>query len=82
MSDDVVVDCEDCAFREAFDALGRARLALADHEGATGHSVDWHIGGVDGGVEQAGADAGVCGIPGAENPDTPLLDWQRADKEE
>lgn len=81
MSEDVVVECRDCTFRESFDALGRARVALADHERATGHGVDWHIGGVDSGVEQAGSDAGVCGIPGIENPDTPLLDWQQSDGE-
>lgn len=77
MSDNrVVVDCPDCEFRESFPALGRARVALADHESATGHDVDWQIDRVDAGVARAGADAGICGVDGCENRESPLLDWQ------
>ena len=73
--DHVAVECRDCEFRESFANLGRARLALDEHESSTGHDVDWQINRVDAGVEQAGADAGVCGVDGCENPDSPLVDW-------
>ena len=73
-NDNVVIACRDCEFRESFPNLGRARLALDAHASAQGHDVDWQINRVDAGVEQAGADAGVCGISGCENPDSPLLD--------
>lgn len=71
----VALECRDCAFRAAFDALGTARVALEEHESETGHAVDWEIDRVAPGVEQAGADAGVCGIPGCENPESALLEW-------
>jgi len=74
MDRDHVVDCRDCEFRESFATLSRARLALDEHEVALGHDVDWQINRVDAGVEQAGADAGICGR-GCENPDSPLVDW-------
>ncbi|KTG11575.1 hypothetical protein AUR64_03500 [Haloprofundus marisrubri] len=77
----VVVTCRDCTLEESFENLGRARVALDDHELETGHDVDWRIIRVAGGVEQAGADAGVCGIPGCENTDSALLDWQNTDGE-
>ena len=79
-ADHVVIECRDCDLRESFPNLGRARLALADHESATGHDIDWQIDRVDAGVAQAGADAGVCGVAGCENPDSPLLDWQSDDE--
>jgi hypothetical protein len=77
----VVVACRDCTFTESFGKLGKARVALADHESETGHDVDWQINNVAVGVEQAGSDAGVCGVSGCANPDSPLLDWERADEE-
>jgi len=79
-TDHVVIECRDCELRESFPNLGRARPALDDHESSTGHDIDWEIGRVDAGVAQAGADAGVCGVAGCENPDTPLLDWQSAEE--
>ncbi|MWV39034.1 hypothetical protein [Natrialba sp. INN-245] len=77
----VVIECHDCAFRESFANLGRARIALDDHESETGHSVDWEIDSVAPGVERAGADAGICGVPDCENPDSALLDWNQANGE-
>jgi hypothetical protein len=74
MSTTVRVRCADCAYEEAFDSLRRARTALADHERATGHAVDWEIGRLSPGVERAGDDAGVCGREGCANSDSPLLD--------
>lgn len=75
----VLLECRECAFRASFSRLGRARVALDAHEAETGHVVDWEIERVASGVERAGADAGVCGLPGCENPDSPLLEWDRAD---
>lgn len=75
-ADHVAIECLDCDFSASFSNLGRARLALDDHESSTGHDIDWQIDRVDAGVAQAGADAGVCGVDGCENPDSPLLDWQ------
>lgn len=75
----VLLECRECTFERSFATLGRARVALADHESETGHVVDWEIERVASGVERAGADAGVCGIPGCENPDSTLLDWEQAD---
>ncbi|QLC34837.1 hypothetical protein EFA46_011280 (plasmid) [Halarchaeum sp. CBA1220] len=74
--ENVVVECRDCAFREAVRNLGRARVALDDHETATGHEADWEIRHVAAGVERAGADAGVCGDESCSNPETPLLDYR------
>ena len=77
MTDDrVVVECRNCEFREPFPNLGRARVALANHESSTGHEVGWEIDRVEAGVARAGADAGVCGVEGCENPESPLLDRQ------
>lgn len=73
METDVLVRCADCAYESAFDSLRAARTALADHERATGHDVDWQIGRLSAGVERAGDDAGVCGVEGCVNPDSPLL---------
>lgn len=81
-ADHVVIECRDCELRESFPNLGRARLALADHESSTGHDIGWEIDRVDAGVAQAGADAGVCGVAGCENPDSPLLDWQSEEETE
>ena len=81
MDDDrVVIECRDCELRESFPNLGRARLALDEHESASGHAVDWQIGRIDAGVERAGADAGVCGVDGCENPDSPLIDWHSGER--
>ncbi|QWC18535.1 hypothetical protein [Halorubrum sp. 2020YC2] len=74
MATSVRVRCDDCSYEAAFDSLRRARTALSDHERETGHAVEWEIGSLARGVERAGDDAGVCGRPGCENPDTPLLD--------
>jgi len=75
----VVIACRDCDLRESFPNLGRARVALAAHESELGHDVDWQINRVEAGVEQAGADAGVCGIPGCANAESPLVDHASAD---
>ncbi|WP_440992055.1 DUF7542 family protein [Haloarchaeobius baliensis] len=77
----VEVECTDCEYRESFRNLRTARVALDEHESESGHSVDWDIERVDNGVERAGADAGVCGIPGMANPDSPLLDGRPSDEE-
>ncbi|WP_224450530.1 DUF7542 family protein [Haloprofundus salilacus] len=74
----VVVECRDCTFDESFPNLGRARVALNDHELETGHDVDWQINRVSAGVEQAGADAGIFGISGCANTNSALFDWQRS----
>ena len=74
MATTVRVRCTDCAYEESFDSLRRARTALDEHERATGHAVDWEIGGLSSGVERAGDDAGVCGREGCANSDSPLLD--------
>ena len=73
--DNIVVACRDCEYQDAFSQLGRARVALDAHESEQGHDVDWQITRVDAGVERAGADAGVCGVSGCDNPDSPLVDW-------
>jgi len=72
-TDRVVVECHDCELQESFANLSGARLALDEHESATGHAVDWQIRRVEAGVERAGADAGVCGVSGCENPYSPLV---------
>ena len=77
----VEVECADCEFDGSFRNLRTARVALDKHESETGHSVDWDIERVDSGVERAGADAGVCGIPGMTNRDSPLLDGRPSDEE-
>jgi hypothetical protein len=76
VDDNVVIECHDCEFSESFANLGRARVALNDHESGLDHDVDWQINRVEAGVEQAGSDAGVCGLSGCENPDSPLLGWR------
>ncbi|ESS04341.1 MAG: hypothetical protein A07HR67_01331 [uncultured archaeon A07HR67] len=58
----VVVRGEECAFETAH----------ADHETDAGHAVDWRIESLAAGVTRAGADAGVCGVPGSVNSDSPL----------
>ena len=74
MNNSVEIACRDCDFQDSFPNLGRARLALDAHESEQGHDVDWQINRVEAGVAQAGADAGVCGISGCDNPESPLLD--------
>ncbi|GAB7091952.1 hypothetical protein JCM18237_22230 [Halorubrum luteum] len=69
----VTVRCGSCEYTETYDSLRRARTAVADHEAETGHSPGWSIDRLAAGVEQAGADAGVCGLPGRTNPDSPLV---------
>ncbi|ELY46476.1 DUF7542 family protein [Natronorubrum tibetense] len=76
----VVIECRDCEFCESFANLGRARVALDDHESEAGHYVDWQINRVADGVERAGADAGICGVSGRENPDSALLDRGQPDE--
>lgn len=70
----VVVSCGDCRFEATHERLRTAREALADHEAETGHVVEWRIGSLAPGVERAGADAGVCGLPTRANADSPLVD--------
>jgi len=77
----VEIECLDCEFGDSFPNLRTARMALDEHESETRHTVDWEIERVAGGVEQAGADAGVCGIPGLTNTESPLLDQRPADDE-
>ncbi|NUE03972.1 hypothetical protein HUB97_15940 [Halorubraceae archaeon YAN] len=69
----VTVTCSECEYESVFQKLSDARVELAAHETETGHVVDWSIEKLSAGVEKAGDDAGVCGIPGLENPKTPLI---------
>ncbi|MGM0605084.1 MAG: DUF7542 family protein, partial [Halobacteriota archaeon] len=69
----VTVSCLDCSFREEFSRLSIARETLSTHAEDTGHEVTWDIHRLAAGVEQAGADAGVCGIPSLANEDSPLI---------
>ncbi|MFC3476805.1 DUF7542 family protein [Halobacterium litoreum] len=62
----------DCGYEEQFDRLRDARSAVADHRDDTGHDPTWKIHEVAAGVEQAGADAGVCGRPECTNEESPL----------
>ncbi|NGM70427.1 hypothetical protein G6M89_15695 [Natronolimnobius sp. AArcel1] len=78
-TENIVVTCTDCGFRESFSTLRDARVALAEHESTTGHTADWEINGLAPGVEQAGADAGVCGSPECGNSESPLLEWDTPD---
>ncbi|MCF2208271.1 hypothetical protein KVP04_03530 [Halobacterium salinarum] len=58
---EILVSCS-CGFEAAFDRLRDARGVLAAHEDA-GHDAEWEIQRLASGVEEAGADAGVCGDP-------------------
>jgi len=78
MPTDVLVRCDDCSYEETFGSLRAARTALDEHEREAAHSLDWHIGGLSGGVERAADDAGVCGRDGCANSDSPLLDREAA----
>ena|GEM_PF-392298 len=69
----ITVTCTDCSFETTFSRLSAARVALADHERATGHTADWTIDSLSPGIERAGEDAGVCGIPGSSAADSPLV---------
>ncbi|WP_066411640.1 DUF7542 family protein [Halorubrum aethiopicum] len=70
----VVVRCADCRFESIHDRLRSARETLTAHEADAGHAVDWRIESLAPGVERAGADAGVCGLPERSNGDSPLVD--------
>jgi len=61
-----------CGYEEGFDRLRDARSAVADHRAETGHDPAWEIHEVAAGVEQAGADAGVCGRPECTNEESAL----------
>jgi len=74
----VVVVCADCRFESAYSTLRAARSALADHEAERDHTVDWRIEALSGGVERAGAAAGVCGVPGSADSESTLLDGVEA----
>ncbi|RAW44787.1 hypothetical protein DQW50_12290 [Halorubrum sp. 48-1-W] len=76
----VVVRCAECRFEATHDRLRTARETLATHEADTGHAVDWRIESLAPGVERAGADAGVCGLPARANADSPLVDPGDADR--
>lgn len=69
----ITVTCSDCSFERVFDRLSAARVALDDHERTTGHTIDWTIGALSAGVERAGEEAGVCGIPGSSADDSLLV---------
>jgi hypothetical protein len=71
------VTCTNCSFETTFSRLSAARVALADHERATGHTADWAIGSLSAGVERAGEEAGVCGIPGSSAVGSPLA-WSES----
>lgn len=68
----VTVICPDCGVREGFATLRPAREFVEHHRRETGHEPDWEIRGLSPGVERAGADAGVCGVPGTASADSPL----------
>ncbi|WP_058365199.1 DUF7542 family protein [Haloparvum sedimenti] len=68
----VTLTCPGCDLRERFETLRPARERVEDHRRETGHEPDWEIGRLSPGVERAGADAGVCGVPGTSNADSPL----------
>ena len=74
----VVVACDDCSFESTHAKLRSARTTLDDHRSETGHAVDWRIESLSGGVERAGAAAGVCGVPGLVDEDSPLLRPERS----
>ena len=76
----VVVECRDCSFAATHDSLRDARIAVADHESATGHAVDWTVESIAAGVSRAGADAGVCGRPEQVNGDSPLVGPEPPDR--
>lgn len=69
----VTVRCGSCSFERTHDSLREARTAIADHRTETGHEPDWSIERLAAGVERAGADAGVCGIPDRTNSNSPLV---------
>ncbi len=76
----VAVECRDCSFAASHDRLRDARIAVADHESATGHAVDWTVESIAAGVSRAGADAGVCGRPERANEDSPLAGPEPPDR--
>jgi len=76
----VVVECRDCSFAATHDRLRDARVAVADHESATDHAVDWTVESIAAGVSRAGADAGVCGCPEQVNEDSPLVKPESPDR--
>lgn len=65
------VTCPDCDLRESFEKLGAARARIERHREETGHEATWDLGSLDAGVQRAGEQAGVCGIPGSANPEAP-----------
>lgn len=65
------VSCPACELRETFEKLGEARACIETHRTETGHEATWELAGLDEGVERAGEQAGVCGIPGSVDPDAP-----------
>jgi hypothetical protein len=69
----ITVTCTNCSFETTFSRLSAARVALADHERATGHTANWTIDSLSPGIERAGEEAGVCGIPGSSAADSPLV---------
>lgn len=67
------VTCPDCDLDETFEKLAAARSRIEDHRTETGHDPTWELGRLDPGVERAGDEAGVCGLSGRTNPDSPLF---------
>jgi len=67
-----IVTCPACDLRETFDSLGAAREAVEKHRVETGHDPTWELPQLAAGVQRAGDEAGVCGIPGRTDADSPL----------
>ena len=62
------VTCPSCDLEETFAKLQAARTCIEDHRTETGHDPAWDLHGLSEGVERAGEAAGVCGIPGSDQP--------------
>jgi hypothetical protein len=68
----VTVSCGACDLTETFDKLATARECIETHRTETGHDPTWELPELASGVERAGAEAGVCGLPGSTTTESPL----------
>lgn len=75
------VTCQACDLEETFTKLGDARAKIEAHRAATGHEAVWELARLSEGVERAGDQAGVCGVPGTTDTDSPLY-WDGSVPEE